>query len=463
MGANSKRAKVLTALLVPVSLAVGYLLLEASYRSYLYYLYVFQPGFAVTTLDVRSSQVIGRLGSVYGYYQPHKPITFSYHVPDGRMVQRHTVQINNFGWPSSFDYRRERPPGEFRIAVLGDSMTASINNSLPWPDVLQRRLEADVDLKRALAVERITVLNLGVAGASMQFMANPEAPIARRFAANLILVNLIADDLRRRHGDVYSAQNPNPSLPPEPETFADAPPPITEPTLNVDGVGIDLLGCEKPALSNPDCQVSPYFTVAPGAQLSEEAVNGIKAKLAAPVFWSRIIWSGKPLLLLELIGRPAVPRLPAPKVLKEMFRKQAETPPLMSDVVQSDEKEADDLVITAGAIRDIRRMHPQLMLLHNPTYWFLTGQLREASIPRLAEELRIDGLQIADMRKHLPADATERDWFKWYNLPYDGHWSDAGAEVYGSAVHQMIRERLLAGVRRVTATPPSGQPQPSRH
>jgi hypothetical protein len=443
------RSKLLTVALMPLSLLVAYVTMEIAYRGYLYYLYVFQPGFAVTTIDVRSSHVIGTPGSVFGYYQPNKPITFSYYLPDGRMAQRHTVHINNYGWPSRYDYVRAKPASEFRIAAIGDSMTASINNAVPWPDVVQRNLDADAELKRALGVERITVLNLGIAGASMQYMVNPLAGIARRFSADFVIVNFIADDLRRRHSDV--------PLPTEPEPVNDTPPPITQPDIEVDGVGIDLRGCEPRLLSNPACHVSPYFTVSPGTQLSEEEINSIKAKLAAPVFWSRIISSAKPLLLLEVIGRPAVPRLPAPKVLKEMFRSQAEIPVLMSDVIQSDAKEAEDLSVAVRSIREIHRMHPQLMLLHTPTYWYLAGQLREAAVQPLGDALQADGLQITDMRKYLPIDASERDWFTWYNLPHDGHWNDAGAEVYGLAVYRAVRERLLA-TRQAGRAVPAAQP-----
>jgi hypothetical protein len=290
-----------------------------------------------------------------------------------------------------------------------------------------------------LGAKRISVLNLGVAGASMQFMVNPLALIARRFSADLVIVNFIAADLNRRHGDDYSSHNPDPPLPAEPTFVTDTPPSVSEPDLQVDGVGIDLMGCEPRTLSNPACRISSYFTVRPGVLMR------IKAKLGSMVFWSRIVTSAKPLLLLEVMGRPAVARPPAPHFLRKLLRRE---PPLMTDIVQPAEKEAEDLTIGLRAIRAIHAMHHDLMLIHNPTYWYLNGQLREPAVQPLAASLKDDGLEITRMMKYLPAAAKERDWFKWYNLPHDGHWSDLGAEVYGLAVHHAVREHLLGNASR---------------
>ena len=70
------------------------------------------------------------------------------------------------------NYTRKPVEREFRIAIVGDSMTASINNAKPWPDVTWRYLNADKELLAFLGAKQITVLNLGVAGTSMQFMAS---------------------------------------------------------------------------------------------------------------------------------------------------------------------------------------------------------------------------------------------------------------------------------------------------
>jgi hypothetical protein len=432
-----------TALLVPLSLLIAYLLTETAYRAYLYYLYVIEQNFPVTTMDVRPfPQLAATPGSVYGFYQPGKPITFTNFDGAGNISQRHTVQINNFGWPSQHGYSRSKQPGEFRIAIVGDSMTASINNERPWPDLLQRNLNADRKLLEVLKVQRITVLNLGVAGASMQLMANPLAVIARRFSADMVLVNFIGDDLRRRHGDAFSNTNAAPVVPAEPAVADDTPPMVTSPDLLIEGVGIDLLGCDHlREISNPGCRVSPYFFLPRGAQLDKEGINRIKAELASRVFWSRVAKSIKPLLLLEVLGQPAVQRPPAPNSLRKLLRRER---PLMDDIVQRPEKEQEDLVIALGAIKFIKSLHKEVMLIHNPVYWYLIGHIREPALEALSAAVSREGLEVTRMEKYLPPDKSERDWVTWYNLPHDGHWSDFGAEIYAQAVYKALRERLLA-------------------
>jgi hypothetical protein len=193
--------------------------------------------------------------------------------------------------------------------------------------------------------------------------------------------------------------------------------------LQVDGVGIDLMGCEPRTLSNPACRISSYFTVRPGVLMR------IKAKLGSMVFWSRIVTSAKPLLLLEVMGRPAVARLPAPHFLRRLLRSE---PPLMTDIVQPAEKEAEDLTIGLRAIRAIHAMHHDLMLIHNPTYWYLNGQLREPAVQPLAASLKDDGLEITRMMKYLPAAAKERDWFSGTTCPMMGIGAISGRKCMGS-------------------------------
>jgi hypothetical protein len=467
---SSARLRLFAAIVVPASLLIGYLLMEAGYRGYLYFLYVIDHNYFVTTVTVRPfTELAAQPGGVYGNYQPHRPITFSSYDGAGRLLQRHTIRINNYGWPSEHDYSRTKLAGEFRIAIVGDSMTASINNERPWPDVLQRHLNADRHLLNVLDAERISVLNLGVVGASVQFMANPLAVVARRFSADLVVMNFIGDDLARRHGDVFSKKNPVPALVPEPATVNDAAPQVTQPDLVIDGVGIDIAGCPPPRdLSNPTCSVSPYFLLPEGRQLDTEELNRIKSALASRAVWSRIITSTKPLLLLELMGRPAVKHPGSASVSIKIWIKrwlQGDDRPQaivnMRDTTQSAEKEQEDLEIGIGAVKFMKAMHKELMLTHNPLYWYLIGQMREPAVDRLNAALSREGIEVTRLVKYLPGNKGEQDWVKWYNLPYDGHWSDLGAEIYGEAMYKAIRERLLE-TRRKSAEGPSVVAPPGR-
>jgi tetratricopeptide (TPR) repeat protein len=119
-------------------------------------------------------------GSVEGHHPPNSVAALTQFNKNDHIVQRHNVRINNLGWISHYNYERSKAPNEFRIAIVGDSMTASQNNEIPWPDVLQRKLNADADLLAALDVKTITVLNLGVAGAE----------VAKRLLVHRVLLTL---------------------------------------------------------------------------------------------------------------------------------------------------------------------------------------------------------------------------------------------------------------------------------
>jgi hypothetical protein len=48
------------------------------------------------------------------------------------------------------------------------------------------------------------------------------------------------------------------------------------------------------------------------------------------------------------------------------------------------------------------------------------------------------GIDIVDMRKFMPLGGDRDDWYRWYNLPNDGHFSDPGAAVCAGAVYKAI-------------------------
>jgi hypothetical protein len=111
--------------------------------------------------------------------------------------------LDRIGWPPSvgitgrlaadsashYDYAVEKPPDEFRIAVIGASLVASTTNEMPWPDALQRYLDNDEKLHALMGVQRITVMNFGFGGASFQAMIEPGFITARRFSPDFVLLN----------------------------------------------------------------------------------------------------------------------------------------------------------------------------------------------------------------------------------------------------------------------------------
>jgi len=430
-----RHARLAQAVLVVVSLLVGYILIEAGYRLYLYRHYTVQPGYLVMTTDVPPvATTFGRPGSVFGLFAAGKPFTLTIYAPDGTMFDRHRVPVNNLGWVSEFDYARRKEVSEYRIAVVGDSLTASINNSQPWPDVLQRRLNEDKPLLAKLGVRRISVLNLGVAGASMGMMANPLSVIARRFSPDLLVVNFIVEDLPRPYADDY-AKVPDDPTPTPPDIASESE--IKPPYVKVDGLQIPLSCSSQPeVLSNPDCKVSVMWYVPKETVFDRDAINHIKFHAAKQIVWHRVMLSKEPLVLRQLMGRAIIQQattdLPAPHLLS----------------VKRDEEERARAI---AVLKFIQSIHPNTLVLHNPLYPHLKGETYihgvtlASDLDPLMEEARKSGVSITRMERYMPVEKGEREWTRWYNLPNDGHWSNYGAEVYAAAVQQVIEQRLLSG------------------
>ncbi len=82
--------------------------------------------------------------------------------------------------------------------MVGDSFTASLTNSIPWTDIAQDLLNADTAFLASSGIKSFSVMNLGAVGASIPFMANPLAVVAKRLDVDRLIVNLITDALTRQ-------------------------------------------------------------------------------------------------------------------------------------------------------------------------------------------------------------------------------------------------------------------------
>jgi hypothetical protein len=107
-------------------------------------------------------------------------------------------RTNSHGHVSEVEYPQRKPAGEWRIAVIGDSMTANITNNVRWTEILERELNA-APAWRARVDGRFTrVINFGVDGYGMVQFAAMLRHRAMAFEPDLVLVNFISDDILRR-------------------------------------------------------------------------------------------------------------------------------------------------------------------------------------------------------------------------------------------------------------------------
>jgi tetratricopeptide (TPR) repeat protein len=395
---------------------------EAAYRSYLYLEYVVGSSYFVTTVDRPQRNIyIGTPNNVRGPYEPGVTVSRAYD-DQGELFSTIRYRVNNLGWVSKFDYQIEKPPTEYRIAIIGDSMTASVNNELPWPDFLQDYLNQDGDLLSFVGKKQVTVLNIASPGSTLTGMANKLLDAAMRFDPDLVVVNFPAAAIARGNEQLIPAEERDFSRGPE------APNALPPAELNIGGVEIRLFGCDAPViLANPSCRVNPAWYVPPSTPFESEDLRRIKTELAWRIVSSRVLLSLRPLFVFDLLGDPVIPRGSA-------------VPPPLSG--RSPANEAVD------ALAMVERIQPNAMVTHNPIYWTITGERSQelAALKETTDLAASRGITIVDVTDFMPLAKGKDEWRRWYNIPKDGHFSDYGATVYARAMEEVLREHIMGAV-----------------
>jgi hypothetical protein len=397
------------------------LLVEAGYRGYLYQTYVVDLNFQVVTADTKPPSAQPSI--VYGVYDRGVSHWTRYQL-DGTVMMEATVHTNNLGWVSRHDYHLPRKPREYRIAVVGDSFAASTTNNRPWPDQLQEILNSDYDLLRSLNVDRISVLNISLAGATYSVMAGDLFDAANRLDSDLILLNMAVGVFGRGQAPIQPATErsnaPLTELPSRLDRRDRA-------AVVIDGIQIPL-SCQPPqVIANPDCRVAPVWYLEPGRRLAPGDVLEVKRQLAGMILLERVITALRPLALLEIFGHPIIPRTAA----------QAGNANPSQD---SDQSKIDYVL---SAIEIMRSMRPNTLFVVNPSSRVLNNinaaetKLQDSFVKAAAER----SIPAVDMRGFLPLELGATEWQKWY-VPNDGHWSDYGAGQYASALRRVIRLHL---------------------
>jgi hypothetical protein len=179
-------------LLVAVSVIVTYCVLDIAYRIYQYETLpdrLFRIG-EVLLLNHAQGRVI---------FDEHAGFRYAPHIEghDGPPFNGHW-RTNSYGHVSDVEYPRHKPPGEYRIAVIGDSMTANTENNVRWTEVVERRLNAAPEWRAFVGGRSTRVINFGVHMMGIvQFAAMARYHVVD-FDPDLIIVNFISDDIRRR-------------------------------------------------------------------------------------------------------------------------------------------------------------------------------------------------------------------------------------------------------------------------
>lgn len=405
--------------LVFFSVGFTYLCIEVGYRFYLFYTYAVVADYSIVTIDARQPRLdVHAPGNVVGPNPISALYNAVYYNGKNEVEYRNKVRTNNLGWTSRYDYSRAKAPGEYRIAVVGGSTTAAVNNETAWTDVVQDRLNADRELAAALGVDKFSVLNIGFLGAGISSMADTGVTIAKRFSPDLTVVNFSIENVFQESGtmtEFKAAAEPD-------QQVQQVKAPGELDFVLVDGVEIQLY-CQPPrSLSNPGCLVSPLWYVPPGRERSGAEIAKVKQAVARRRFLYTVLLSPQPLALLEVLGRSVIPRAHAAEsVLNKQQQAQFDS--------------------ARRAFEFIHQLQPHLLLTLNPHIWHIQPPL-SLQIDALFEQLRKGDFDVVRMSEHMAWQPSSRETKSWYM--FNGHWSDKGAEAYGDAVARIIRQRLLA-------------------
>ena len=107
-------------------------------------------------------------------------------------------RTNSYGHVSPFEYPTSKPPGEYRIAVVGDSYTANILNNVRWTEVLEDLLNQSIEWREHVGGNTTRVINFGVDGFGMVQLAGMVRSHVVAFEPDLTIVNFTVDAILQR-------------------------------------------------------------------------------------------------------------------------------------------------------------------------------------------------------------------------------------------------------------------------
>lgn len=372
--------------LILLGLFLGYSIAEIAFRIERYY----QLTRTKNAYQMVKEPIIQYDPDVGFKYLPNRDFTLCLFNENHEIVRLHPVSTNNFGHISPENDQIEKPKGEFRIAVIGDSFTASLYNQDPWPWLLQEELNQKWQLKKAMGVERFKILNFGrdTAGFEMFWRINLKEVSA--FQPDVVLVNFIGDDLFRKM--IWKKSYP-----------------AIDPAGNF---AINLVcSVPRPTLEDPNCTWDTVLTIKPEFRYDRKVLAQTLTLFHKRRTELLPFFSFKPFLLGKVFK---IDPLDSQLTLARGFQLHS----------------LDTFNESAKILRHWKRTHPRMIPIYLPS----EDQIRNHTInPEVQDLLRDADLSILDMTSAFQkVPLTELD--ELFNLPFDGHFSNKGAHFYA---HQL--------------------------
>ncbi len=383
-------------LLAATSVVVTYCVLEIGYRLYQY-----------ETLPDR----LFRLGSAQLSNHAQGQVVFDAHTGyryapfvEGRAGPPFNAQwrTNSHGHIADADYPRQKPLDEYRIAVIGDSMTANTQNSVRWTEIVERQLNATPTWRAFVHGRSTRLINFGLPMLGMVQFAAMLRYHALDFDPDLIIVNFISDDVRRRLFFL---------IPPSESTDADEMLRLfikTNILYQIDWLRPypELFAATIGRLWNMRC----HLPLDDGLVWSE-SVNFVFADRTEAISASAAAVRDM-LALAHTHERPI------------LFLRQPEV----------DELDGSDRPRGAGLVESLQAAVPE--------FSFVSMQPRMAALldgKRLADRPDLAGMARDDITR-LP-DSRKLEVYRWFYLPDDPHYTDYGTTLYGRQVAAYLIEQ----------------------
>lgn len=402
---SSLKRKLFMVLTLVASTVLTYSICEAVYR----YSEYRQLVSGKVHPDVVTESPTDRFDPQTGYsYIPNTRTRYQKFTSDGEPLPvDNVIRFNNKGHVSWNDDRVEKPASEFRIAVLGDSFTAALEMSKPWPDVLEELLNQDPDLKQKLGISTFNVINFGQDGIGIIQCAEIHRHKVSLYDADLVALNFISDDVLRSFTHRTTVER----------DMGDFRYHVTVHTYS--------LPC---TLENP------------GSFLG--TVSLARRDFEATEKWKR---------LRQDIGRLQLRRVRwfslYPELIASKIGNRIGLPPRLFNPYELsqylDDESGYDLAVQA--CRRIKNTSKDALFLYIPAKWEIpvqqTATAQNSSTVRRILALAPD-LDVTDMGRYFARELSDpRDVERCF-IPKDGHFSDYGGRVYAQAVYRKLKQHL---------------------
>ena len=388
-------------LLVATSVVVAYCALEIAYRIYQYETLpdrLFRLGLA-------ESQ---KRGPGQAIFDEHTGFRSAPHV-EGRSQPPFNGhwRTNSYGHVSEVEYPRQKPPDEYRIAVVGDSMTANTLNNVRWTELVERQLNASPTWRASVGGRPTRVINFAMPMIGfVQFAALVRYDVFD-FDPDLIIVNFISDDVRRR-------------------LFFPVPPAPT-PDIN-----------ERLRLFIETNILYQMRWFRPWPELFAATIGRLWNMRCHLPLDDRLIWSQSVNITFteksEAIAAGAV-------AIRDMLAlaRAHDRPILFLWQPEVDELDGTARPRGRGLVEDLQTAVPE--------FSFANMQPRMAALldgKRLEDRPDLAGLD-RDSIARLP-DGRKLEVYRWFYVPDDPHYTDYGTTLYGEQVTAYLIERSATGV-----------------